>query len=323
MEHYHAATVITDLRSKEDKGAENSFVAIMFTSDLSENPFKFISFKRLNPRYTWESEEVNVEKTFKNFTCVRGCYMLEGNVVFVATMHYMVFFNKELKETCRFSLSDSIRSADGSDISHMTACAPSLLKKDFLFVCSVELVNNDEVQHWILKGGLNVKGRKVTCIMADKLLQTNETINYVMEYAPNKFVAHALPASILVVYKQKVIRRIDDPNLKNSEKNLLMLIPDFNEEKFPFILSTGNETLNLVNLHTSKTQALVKWPIYGIGPQQTVLFEKEDYGFSLLFASRKSKQGDLEFCWHKMEIKRDFIRLLREYRLLPYSEPEE
>jgi len=56
MEHYHAATVINNLKIKEDRGAENSFVVIMFTNELSEVPFKFISFKRLSPRYAWESE---------------------------------------------------------------------------------------------------------------------------------------------------------------------------------------------------------------------------------------------------------------------------
>jgi len=86
--------------------------------------------------------------------------------------------------------------------------------------------------------------------MDEPVLRSNETINYAMEYAPNKYVAHALPASILVVYKKKVVRKITDPNLKNHEKNLLLLIPGFNEEKFPFILSTGNEALNLVNLQT-------------------------------------------------------------------------
>jgi len=80
--------------------------------------------------------------------------MLESNVIFVATMHYMVFYNKELREACRISLSDSVQSADGTEISHITACTPSLSKTDFLFVCKVELVNEDKFQHWIRPGRL-------------------------------------------------------------------------------------------------------------------------------------------------------------------------
>ena len=71
-----------------------------------------------------------------------------------------------------------------------------------------------------------------------------------LEYATNKFVVHVLPANLLVVHQNAIIKTIAEPNLNNNEKNLLMLIPDFHEEQFPFIVSTGNETLNLVNIRT-------------------------------------------------------------------------
>ena len=78
-----------------------------------------------------------------------------------------------------------------------------------------------------------------------------------LEYAPNKFVVHILPANILVVHQNTIVATIAEPNPSNNEKNLLMLIPDFHEDKLPFIVSTGNETLNLVNISTGRTQVLV------------------------------------------------------------------
>ena len=36
-----------------------------------------------------------------------------------------------------------------------------------------------------------------------------------------------------------------------------------------------------------------------------------------------TKYGELEFRWHKMEVKQDMIRLLSEYGQLPFVEPEE
>ena len=66
-----------------------------------------------------------------------------------------------------------------------------------------------------------------------------------------------------------------------------MLIHNFDEKDFPLIVSSGYDTMNLININTGRTQTLIKKPVYGVGPQETFFFKREVYGFSLSFVSRK------------------------------------
>ena len=91
MEHYQAATVVNDLRPKNQK-KKSTILVIMYTSGPDEIPFKLIKFTRANSTKSWESSAMLV-KEFDRYTCVRSCFLLQGNIAFVATMFYMVFFD--------------------------------------------------------------------------------------------------------------------------------------------------------------------------------------------------------------------------------------
>ena len=107
---------------------------------------------------------------------------------------------------------------------------------------------------------------------ADSIFKTKATINTVIEYAPGKLIVQTLTevdekASILVIEGFRIRRIIHDPNKMNEEKNLLLLLPGLKKDEFPIIMSTGSQTLDLINLNTSRTQVLIDAPIYGVGPQ--------------------------------------------------------
>ena len=250
--------------------------------------------------------------------------MLKDRIIFVATTRFMAFFDKDLTEITRLPINQCLKYTSIFEIQHLTSCTPSLEENQFVYAIKA----TGKGEHYILKGGLAV-GPSGSSDQCKRVFRTPDTINTVLEYAINKFVVQLLPevdqkASILVIDGIKTMQKIHDPNQMNEEKNLLLLLPDFKENEFPMIVSTGSQTLNLINLSTGRTQVLIDAPIYGVGPQQTVFFQDEDYGFSLVFATRKyDKEGDLEFGWHKMPIKKDMKRLLTEYGQLPFSDPEE
>ena len=59
------------------------------------------------------------------------------------------------------------------------------------------------------------------------------------EYAPNKILALTLGNCMFILHDFSVIKFIDDQNYDNIEKNQPKLIPNFDEERFPFILLAG------------------------------------------------------------------------------------
>ena len=56
------------------------------------------------------------------------------------------------------------------------------------------------------------------------------------------------PTDILLVQDWKMVKRIKDPNTHNKEKDWLALIPGFDENDFPFVITSGFETFNIVNI---------------------------------------------------------------------------
>ena len=87
---------------------------------------------------------------------MRSCNKVNGNVFFIATMHYLVFFTKKLKEMARIAVANSRKSLSGSQIEHLTTCTPSLKKNEFIYGVKVNMIEKE--WHCILKGKLNVKG---------------------------------------------------------------------------------------------------------------------------------------------------------------------
>ena len=58
--------------------------------------------------------------------------------------------------------------------------------------------------------------------------------------------------------------------------------------------------------------------------QQSYLFKNEDFGHSLIFTTTRrldNKRERHNFC--RMPLKSDFIKTLRKYARLPYSEPKQ
>ena len=70
-----------------------------------------------------------------------------------------------------------------------------------------------------------------------------------MEFDENKILAHFFPADLMIIKDWEVVSYIDcSINPGNTDKFCLTLLPGFDPDKFPFIASSGHDSLNLINV---------------------------------------------------------------------------
>ena len=80
----------------------------------------------------------------------------------------------------------------------------------------------------------------------ESILFKTEAIQGVCEYAEDHFMFYGRQEHLFLVKNWKVIRRINDFDTKNINKYSLNPFPGFDLEKFPFIVSSGESTFNII-----------------------------------------------------------------------------
>ena len=95
-------------------------------------------------------------------------------------------------------------------------------------------------------------------------------------------------------------------------------MPGFDEKEFPFIVVSGNETFNLINVKTAYMQVLIKHKAQYYCGQQGCFFTVDDDGCSMYFASEFIDKENKDFVnWYRMPYKSDFMSALKKYQRLP------
>ena len=61
-------------------------------------------------------------------------------------------------------------------------------------------------------------------------------------------IVHVSPADLLLIVDWRLYSYISDEHKGNHYKTWFAPLPDFNVETFPFIVVSGRESFNLVNL---------------------------------------------------------------------------
>ena len=83
-----------------------------------------------------------------------------------------------------------------------------------------------------------------------------------------------LDPDLLITKKMQVVKRIDDPDAANSNKNQITMLPSFDPVRFPFFAVSGNKTLNILNIKTHMMQTLVDAQVTAYPGQQAFFFKK-------------------------------------------------
>ena len=59
-----------------------------------------------------------------------------------------------------------------------------------------------------------------------------------------------------------VTRRIKEPSPGNHSKFYISPLPHFHEENFPFLICSGRESINLIDIKNIHTEPLIKASVY-------------------------------------------------------------
>ena len=91
-------------------------------------------------------------------------------------------------------------------------------------------------------------------------IEVNEIIA-ILEYAKNKLLVSASDSiwrGMFIIENFSLLRIIDEPSLQNYNTYWLEKIPGFDLETYPFVISQGSPTFNLINVITGSNEVLIK-----------------------------------------------------------------
>ena len=84
------------------------------------------------------------------------------------------------------------------------------------------------------------------------MLIRHEYVDSSCEFVENKFIITVAPTDLLIVSGWNVLHTVVDPVPGNVDKFWLSPLPKFDMEYFPFVISSGKMTFNLINVKTGE-----------------------------------------------------------------------
>ena len=90
---------------------------------------------------------------------------------------------------------------------------------------------------------------------------------------------------LMILHDWQVVKVILEPVFGNTLKYWIETLPGFNEENFPFVICSGWESFNLINVNEMTMQEFVN-PFGKFNmrmAQEAAIFIKEKSGFSMHF----------------------------------------
>ena len=89
------------------------------------------------------------------------------------------------------------------------------------------------------------------------MLLKNEGVYSILEFAANRMIISVQLTDFLIAHDWQVVNCISDRNLGNTQKCWMALLPGFDQETFPFIISSGFESFNLINVNEYTQEPLI------------------------------------------------------------------
>ena len=127
----------------------------------------------------------------------------------------------------------------------------------FTLVHNWDTDEETECQTWVASCLLDEMNELSIANKQKSMLLHNESVDGIFEYAANKIVITLFPKDILVLDNWETIRIVVEDHAGNDQKAFIAPLPGFDEDKFPFLVCNGYESLNLINLKDLKTEVLI------------------------------------------------------------------
>ena len=95
------------------------------------------------------------------------------------------------------------------------------------------------------------------------------------------------PTDLLISHNWNITHVLFKIQPGNFNKHWIRPLPGFDLDKYPFLVCSGRENYNLINVKTFKMEKFVMAPNVNIRFQSAFFFMKEDYGFSMHFTTKE------------------------------------
>ena len=152
----------------------------------------------------------------------------------------------------------------------------------------------------------------------------NEVIGSVLEYVKDKMLVHVTSRDFLVVHNWQVVNSIHDLNFGNTLKLWLAPLPGFDEETFPFVVASGWQSYNLINVSDMSMEVLIEASSKSVRNSVAGVLLEVHSGFNMHFTTQTITDENKRLVnWHCMSFKEDFIQTLKEHKRLPISTHKE
>ena len=113
---------------------------------------------------------------------------------------------------------------------------------------------------WLIRCSLDKDQFKLDLkhVISNSALLKNESVESTLEYAQSKImVTLKQPADILILHNWNVIKCLSSFSIGDVTRHCFLL-HGFNEEKFPFVVCSGQRTFSLINVKEFRIEHLIK-----------------------------------------------------------------
>lgn len=319
------------------------FVALFFANGCNKTPSKTLVFNRLLPDQPWEVPaeyplvcEQAFSEVFRNAFLV-STRAGEEHLVILRDEHVLIFNSNTMQEVSRLNYQTNVHHA----LIQCYICMPDYQCDGSTFMMTFQVgngkVTEEDTDHiyqgntmqntWCMRWKFDAERLQVGPVdmKTNSILFKTEAIQGVCEYAPNKFIFYGRQEHLFLVDNWRVTKRINDPDSKNINKYSINMFEGFNLEAFPFIVTSGESTFNLVNVKTGHMEVLIKAATSVLHAQTSIFFVREPDGtVSAHFATtRTTEENKTQQNWFVMSFKKDFFDCLIQYGRLPIKSPDE
>ena len=99
----------------------------------------------------------------------------------------------------------------------------------------------------------------------ESILLKNCEVRSLTEFAYEKLVIYVFAIDLLIIHKWEQVHIIAGDSPGNVDMYWLEPLPGFDEQNFPFLISSGAESLNLINVKEYEHEPLIKAAVWTNG----------------------------------------------------------
>ena len=339
-QHYRFAIIAKNFTGTPQR---RKLTALFFANGCNKTPSKTIQFTREHGGEPWQTPpaewpvacEGNFSEVFRHAFLV-STFDGDEHLLVLRDEHVLIF-DRDMHMVSRLNYAADVHRS----LIQCYICAPDYQCDGSTFLMTFQVgtgkVTEEDTDHiyqgntmqntWCMRWKFDAAKLKVgPCDMkTQSLLFKTEAIQGACEYAKNQFIFYGRQEHLFLVKDWEVTRRINDPDSKNINKYSLSPLEGFDLDTFPFVVTSGESTFNLVNVRTGHMEVLIKAATSVLHAQTAIFYVQEGDGpVSAHFATtRTTEENKTQQNWFAMSFKQDFVDCLKRYGRLPIKSPEE